>query len=419
MLNVAVFVLIVAVIGQLLQEKIKFPLSITAVTLGLVAKAVGFGGVITSGYVFDQIILILLPILLTLDVLHLHWSYIKRHAWSLFYAAGVSVALAIGVGVLISNVMLPDYELSLSAVVLLMCMVTATDPCSVSAIFSTQKVPKDLKVLAEGESCFNDATALIIFSLALYVETSTSPVSVVDMGIKATLVVIGAIVIGGIVGLLGLFLLKLTRNALIETNILLLTAFASFAITEYFHFSGILAIIVSVMLANTIVLKRIDDDEKALGENENNRVAIIDKSNHEAMQKFIQLFGVVGVTVMFLTLADIVRFESISKYWKEILSVFVASTLIRAVVFAKFSLISNRVSKMHNISMPWYKVLVFGGVKGCLSLIMLHFIPDEKAYKGLFEAIVIGVILLTTFVYPIFLVGTIKFYGEGMNASKS
>jgi CPA1 family monovalent cation:H+ antiporter len=414
-LNITVFVLLVAVAAQLLQEKIKFPASISAVIAGLTMKALGFTSVIGSDYAFDQITLILLPILLTLDVLHLHWSYIKKHALSLFYAAGISVIIAIGIGVLISHYMLPGYELSLAAVTMLMCMVTATDPCSVSAIFSTQKVPKDLKVLAEGESCFNDATVLVIFSLALFVENAAEPVSVASMSAKAFMVIFGAIFIGGIIGGVGLLLMKLTRNALTETLILLTTAFVSFAITEHFHFSGILAIIVSVMLTNTVILKRIKDDEVALENDSKNIRAFIDKKNHESLQQFIQFLGVISVTIMFLSLADVVMFDTLLKYWKEILSVFVASTVIRAVVLAKFGLVSNAIGRMQNISISWYKVLVFGGVKGCLSLIMLHFIPDTATYKQTFEAIVVGVILLTTFIYPIFLIGTLRWYGDNID----
>ena len=39
-------------------------------------------------------------------------------------------------------------------------------------------------------------------------------------------------------------------------------------------------------------------------------------------------------------------------------------------------------------------------------------------YPKKFEAIVIGVILLTTFVYPLFLVGTLKWYGERVHHTK-
>jgi len=413
MLNVAAIIIFITVISQLLQERVKVPASVSAVLFGLIAKYFGIESIVTSDWAFDQIILVLLPILLTVDVLHLKWSDIKRHGWSLFFAAGISVGLAIAAGVAISNHMLPDYNLSMASVVMLMAMCTATDPCSVSAIFSTQKVPKDLKVLAEGESCFNDATALIIFSLALYIETSTAPITIQSMALKSFSVVFGAIAIGAVAGGIGLLMMKITRNAMIETGIMLLTAFSAFAVTEYFHFSGILAIIVAVMLANTVVLNRIEKDNAQIESDAGDvRHALIDKHNHESMQKFIQFLAMIGITVMFLALADAVDFSSLLTYWKEILSVFAATTVIRLVVMAKFSAISNVVGRMHNISISWYKVLVFGGVKGCLSLIMLHLIQDSEAYKPLFEAVVMGVILLTTFIYPIIMVTVIKGYGD-------
>ncbi len=47
---------------------------------------------------------------------------------------------------------------------LLFAMVLATDPVSVVSIFSNFQLPHSLKILAEGESLFNDATALIVFA---------------------------------------------------------------------------------------------------------------------------------------------------------------------------------------------------------------------------------------------------------------
>ncbi len=45
----------------------------------------------------------------------------------------------------------------------LFAMVLATDPVSVVSIFSKFDIPHNLKILAEGESLLNDATALIVF----------------------------------------------------------------------------------------------------------------------------------------------------------------------------------------------------------------------------------------------------------------
>lgn len=49
-------------------------------------------------------------------------------------------------------------------------------------------------------------------------------------------------------------------------------------------------------------------------------------------------------------------------------------------------------------------------MKGAISLVMLHMIPRDFEYLDLFEAIVVGNVLLSTFVYPFFLVIVIKIY---------
>ena len=101
---------------------------------------------------------------------------------------------------------------------------------------------------------------------------------------------------------------------------------------------------------------------------------------------------------------------NIIKYWKEVLYVFAASTVVRMVMMMKFGFLSNVTNKMQNISIHWYKILVFGGVKGGLSILMLHLMPKGFEHKEMFEAIVIGVILLSTFIYPLMLTLTMKIY---------
>ena len=67
LLNIATFVVIVAIFSQLAQDKLKLPASISALSVGLLLKVLSVGGVIQTDYLFDQMTLILLPILLTLD----------------------------------------------------------------------------------------------------------------------------------------------------------------------------------------------------------------------------------------------------------------------------------------------------------------------------------------------------------------
>ena len=62
---------------------------------------------------------------------------------------------------------------------------------------------------------------------------------------------------------------------------------------------------------------------------------------------------------------------------------------------------------MTDIGVRWWSVLLFAGIKGGLSIVMLQMLPKGFEHQEMFNAMVIGVILLSTFVYALVLVGII------------
>ena len=417
MLEIAIFVLFVTFTSALIQDKFKIPASITIITVGMVTKILGFGGVITDDKMFDQILLLLLPTLLLMDILHLKLKDLKTHAFSLLYVAGISAVLTLGAGILMNSLLLPEYNISIPAIIMLFCMVSATDPVAVSAVFNNYKVPHDLKVIAEGESLFNDATYLVAFqisSMALIASMSGgTELSSVEFTLKGGSIILFSLLIGLIFGFIGLLLLKLTTNERIETSIILFIACASFYSAEHFHYSGIISVITSILIANHVITERIEkfeEQEDELSYGKEKRKLFVSKFNQERIFANIQFAAMISVTILFLSMGDIVNFNNIIKYWKEVLYVFAASTVVRMVMMMKFGFLSNVTNKMQNISIHWYKILVFGGVKGGLSILMLHLMPKGFEHKEMFEAIVIGVILLSTFIYPLMLTLTMKLY---------
>jgi CPA1 family monovalent cation:H+ antiporter len=62
---------------------------------------------------------------------------------------------------------------------------------------------------------------------------------------------------------------------------------------------------------------------------------------------------------------------------------------------------------MSDIGVRWWSVLLFAGIKGGLSIVMLQMLPAGFEHKEMFDAIVIGVILLSTLFYALVLVGII------------
>jgi len=400
-----------AIFAHILQANYKIPSPLTLIASVLIIKFVGYDFFKIDSHSFDNLVLVCLPLLIAGDALKLHWSDIRQHAFSLFWVAVVVVVLSIFTGALLNKYILFDHQLSFAAITLLFCMLCATDPVTVSAVFSNFKIPHELKVITEGESLFNDATALIIFSFALLALSSpTSSVALSDIALKSLSVIGGAIFIGLLCGYLCVFCLKLSSVALVEASFLLFFSYVSYSWAEHYHFSGILAIIICLLLANKKIQDILTLDESNL-DAAKSRVstftfldnAITSRANHQAIITSIDFVSMIAATALFVSVAVIVDFHQVRLYWREILALFAATTIIRAVMMTKFALLSHQVGFMHNIKTHWLGVLTFSGSKGALSVLMVHMIPNHFMHKKMFETIVIGNIVLSTVVYALIL----------------
>ncbi len=383
---------------------------------------------------FASLVILLLPILLISDSLELKVADLKQHGLSLLYLAVVAVILSVLMALLISSWLFADYALSSAAVIVLFAMVLATDPVSVVSIFSKFDLPHRLKILAEGESLFNDATALIVFVfVGLYVlgggEITTTYVAQITGA-----VVLGSVAVGVVIGLVGLTVMKTTENRIAEMMVLIITGYGAFWLSEHFsvllnllgehshiHLSGILSCIFATITVNHVMTRaideennRIDSDETALHLAAMNRdtssgvisgalrrikATIEERDRHLRTREDVQLLALVANTILFVAMAEMIDLDLLWQYKVEILALFLGTTAIRGVMMALFAWISNKTDKMANINLRWWGVLTFAGIKGGLSIVMLTMIPASFEYLQMFKAVVIGVIMLSTFIY--------------------
>jgi CPA1 family monovalent cation:H+ antiporter len=413
MLVTAIELMGLVVFASVLQKNYKVPSPVTLMAAVLGSMAFNYQLFKLNSEQFDNLVLFTLPLLIAADALKLKWEDLKTHGISLFWVAVVSVLVSIGAGVLINDYILNSYPLSIAAVVILFCMVSATDPITVSAIFANFKVPHKLKVLTEGESLFNDATALIVFSIALVALSNPEQVTYSFIAIKSFTIVFGAVAVGLIFGYLTTIVLKLSDEAFIEATIILFSAYASYMIAEHFHFSGILSVIVDMVIANKMIQKIIDNEENHIEEADKSKnigllkYAMTTKDNQITILKSIDFVGLFASSMLFVSIASIANFDKLFQYKYEILAIFIASTIIRGLMMLKFAIISNQVSFMQSIKKHWWAVLTFAGSKGALSILMVHLIPNTFQYKELFENIIVGNIFLSTFIYAFILGGII------------
>lgn len=416
--------LVLTIGSSLIQRNWGIPLPITLLTGVIVGNALGLPlfNIHLEDTNFDMLVMLTLPLLIAADALKLRWEDVKRHGWSLFLTAGVNVFLAVGAGLLVNQFVLGQYHLTAAAVVVLFSMLVATDPITVSSIFSNVKVPHQLKVLTEGESLFNDASALIVFSLGVMALTDPSKVSAFFIAQKIGMVVGGALVIGLVIGTLTALTLRLSDDPFVEATTLMLGAYASYGIAEYFHFSGILAIIVSMLLVGTVIARFLDREEKeheedwafvpAVMKNVVRTYELTSVANMHMVQNTVQFVALLASVALFISIGVLTDLEVLWKFRIEIVSVFIATTLIRVGLMLKFVTVSRWTHRMHTVPLHWGAVLTLAGSKGALSILMVHLLPSNFAFKELFEHIVIGNILLSIMVYAPLLLLTMRVFKD-------
>ena len=412
------------------QKYLKVPSPITLIGLSYSFYYLFPNMVLFSSESFAELVLFLIPILIASDALQLKLEDLKKNALSLTYLALISVALSVGLGILAANTFFAEYHLSTGAIIALFAMVLATDPVSVVSVFSSFKVPHKLAILAEGESLFNDATALIIFMFIAIPMMNGVQIGAVDIVIVSAKVIAFSVIIGLIVGYVGVLIMRLTADPMSELVLILLTAYGAFELAEHFHMAGLLAVIVAIITLNTITQKSFDDKEKQVKKarnivnraNKNKKVFstgfmsgitrklssdVSSIERHNQNLNYVAVLALLANTFLFMSMASIVHIDELLEYKKEILLMFLITTVIRAFMMGTFGIISNLTKKMTDIGVRWWSVLLFAGIKGGLSIVMLQMLPEHFEYRAMFDAIVIGTILLSTFVYAFVLVGII------------
>lgn len=419
-----------------LEDKLKIPSPLGLITLSF-ATHFGFQQVpVLTGDAehFAALVVFLLPILLISDSLEIKFADLKEHGLSLLYLAVVAVAMSVVMALLISDWLFAGYTLSVSAIIVLFAMVLATDPVSVVSIFSKFELPHRLKILAEGESLFNDATALIVFVFVGLFALGGGEITAAYVAEISISVVFGSLAVGVIVGFVGLAVMKTTENRIAEMMVLILTGYGAFELAEYFyvllnvlgahshlHLSGILACIFATITVHHVMTQaiaeenhQIDRDEAELQLEARSQIvssSVIDnvlrrikatieeRVRHLRTKEDVQLLALVANTILFVAMAEMIDLALLWKYQTEILVMFLGTTLIRAAMIGLFAWITNKTDRMANVSFRWWGVLTFAGIKGGLSIVMLTMIPASFEHREMFKAVVIGIIMLSTFIY--------------------
>ena len=126
-------------------------------------------------------------------------------------------------------------------------IVAATDPISVLSIFKNMAVDKRLSVIVEGESLFNDGTAVVLYGI-LYAAVMSSHLGI-WIGIREFFVeVLGGVAIGVGFGYLFSKLTQKIDDPQIEITLTTILAYGSYLLAQSLHVSGVIATVLAGLI---------------------------------------------------------------------------------------------------------------------------------------------------------------------------
>ncbi len=179
----------------------------------------------------------------------------RRLMLPLFFYAVVAVLATTGVVVAINELTI---GLPIAAAITLGAIVAPPDAAAATAVLSNLRVSRRVDALLKGESLFNDATALLLFSAALAVQAQggLNSGTLLQVSIAAP----GGVLFGIAFGFLVSRLRPMTDNTVGGTLLQFVYAFATWLIAERLHLSAVLATVASAMTIAS--LATVDDSPR-------------------------------------------------------------------------------------------------------------------------------------------------------------
>jgi len=234
-------------------------------------------------------------------------------------------------------------------------LISATDPVAVVALLRDVSSRKRLETLLEGESLFNDGTAIVLFTLCFSILLSVDEAAISVGAIAFEL--LWTVALGGAAGwLLGKFVIiavgRIYNDPLVETTLSIACAYLVYFVAEQLlHASGVVAVVVfGLMLAGK---GRARFSPEALG----------------FLHHFWSILAHMANTLIFLVVGLLIadRIELFdAQSWGLLLALYLGLLLIRGCSIVVLMPLLKRLGL--GLGRDKALVLVWGGLRGAVAL---------------------------------------------------
>lgn len=365
-----------AVIG-LVARRVAVPYTVALVVFGLAAAV--FAPQIDFAITEELVLVVLLPGLIFEASYNLDLGELRRSFGGVALLAIPGVLLT---ALIVAAVLTTATGLDFGLGFVVGAIVAATDPAAVIATFKRLGTPRRLATLIEGESLFNDGTALVIFAIA--VRAVTSDVTLGDAVISFVATLALSLVIGGAIGFVASLMIASVDDHLLELTVSLAAAYGAYLVADLFHESGIIATVVAGLVLGNY--------GRRIGMSERTREALDTVWEFLAFLLTALVFLLVGLVITLPDLAD-----ALAPIVWGVAAILVSRALV---VYLLVGGTSRLIGDRFHPAVPtaWLHVMFWSGLRGAVAVAMALSLPLAFPQRALLQEITFGVVLFTLLV---------------------
>lgn len=358
-------------------------LVVTGLALGII------GGPFSVSLTEDLILDVFVPALLFEAAYNLPWPRLRaeiRPITALAIPGVIASTFLVGATVHLAGLRWP-------VALLFGALISATDPVSVLATFRHLGTDRRLSIIVEGESLFNDGTALVVFRLVLTVVLAGG-VSAGATALAFVVSIAGGVLVGLAVGYLGALLLRQIDEYLIEITATLLMAYGVFILCEHLNLdtrgvtlgaSPVIAVVVLALVIGNYASR-----------------ASMSPVTRLSMHDTWELVGYLANSLIFLLIGLQIHRATVHRADLPLIASAIAGVLVsRALVVYGVGLYTNlrgRSSPARRLPRAYQHAIVWGGLRGAIALAAALSIPATVPERPIILLMTFGVVVFTLLV---------------------
>ena len=336
----------------------------------------------------DLIMYALLPSLIFSASVNIDSKLLFRNFNPAFMLAGPGLVISTFV---ISFIMYSFTPMNLAASLLFGALISATDPVAVISLFELVGAPKRLRILVDGESLFNDATAIVMFTLVqkvLLAGAAFSMLTLSEAAYEFLFIFFGGLLTGAVAGYVMVQIILLVRDdPMVKIALSAILAYTVFIFADrILEVSGVMACLGAGVVVSHYSSSRFSSAARIYLKRFWEFVSFIANSYIFLLLGFTEDFYLFG--------SEVFNLESL----KSIAWGIIAIQVSRAIIVFGICPFMGRRDKDKKIDWKYQLLMFWGGLRGAVPLALVFSLPEGLRHRMLVVQVTLGVVIFTLLV---------------------